>query len=37
MASRRNAHGNEINKLRFAANTVNGVDEINVGKRLANH
>lgn len=37
MASGRNAFGDEINKFHFAIDAVNGVDEINVGKRLADH
>lgn len=37
MASGRNALGDEINKFHLATDAVYGVDEINVGKRLADH
>lgn len=37
MASGRNARDNEIIKFRLATDAVNGINEIDVSKRLANH
>lgn len=37
MASGRNARGGEIDKFHLAINAVHGVDEIDVGERLADH
>lgn len=37
MASGRNAHGGKIDKFYLAINTVHGVNEIDVGERLADH
>lgn len=37
MAGGRNARGDKIDKFYLAANTVYRINEIDVGKRMANH